>query len=111
MEYGYWYLVLNKYCHFCFTIFDMDPENRKWLRCRCCNVRKYHMQIITLSDLITSSGKYPDRANSPELTAQLKDNGVQLLNKVNQLLEELKITSATVSSGFRTSVANTSISN
>lgn len=62
--------------------------------------------MISLNDLITSSGKYNDRANSPECTQEVKDNAIALLEKVNALLEELGIDKVTVSSGFRTSEVN-----
>lgn len=68
-------------------------------------------ELISLTDLVTSSGKYPDRALSPELTQELKENGVKLINKVNQMLTELGIKEATLSSGFRTSEANASTPN
>lgn len=66
---------------------------------------------ITLQDLLTSSGKYPERAESKELTQQLKNNGVKLLENVNALLHELKIENVTVSSGFRPSDINAKIPN
>jgi hypothetical protein len=62
--------------------------------------------MITLQDLITSKGRYPDRANSTELTEELKANGKQLIEKVVALLTELGIKSIDISSGFRTSAAN-----
>lgn len=68
-------------------------------------------ETISLSDLLTSSGKYLDRPNSPECTTEVKDNAVILINKVNQLLEELAINSVSVSSGFRTSAANSALAN
>lgn len=64
------------------------------------------MDIISLDDLITSSGKYKDRAKSPELIQAKKNAGIELLKKVNALLQELGITHALVSSGFRTSASN-----
>ena len=64
------------------------------------------MEIIKLDDYLTSSGKYPDRMKSDECTKEVKDCAVILLNKVNQLLKKLGITSVSVSSGFRTSAAN-----
>lgn len=67
--------------------------------------------MITLDDLLTSSGKYPDRAKSPEVTDEVRKNGEELLRRVNALLKELGITNATVSSGFRTSDANKAIPN
>lgn len=68
-------------------------------------------EIISLSDLLTSSGKYSDRANSSECTQTVKDNGAMLINKVNQLLTDLGIDEVSVSSGFRTSAANSALAN
>lgn len=68
-------------------------------------------EIITLEDLITSSGSYKDRYTSPELTSQLKDNGIILINKVNQLLTDLGVSKVKVSSGFRPSNVNANVPN
>lgn len=65
--------------------------------------------MLTLSDLLSSSGKYPERANSPELTQELKDNGTRLVGVINSLLTELGITGVKVSSGFRPSSVNANV--
>jgi hypothetical protein len=65
---------------------------------------------ITLQDWITSSNKYPERANSPELTSDVKIRAGELLSKVNQLLQEIEV-NAIVSSGFRPSAVNKNIPN
>lgn len=62
--------------------------------------------MITLQDLLTSSGTYPDRAKSKELTPELLDNGNKLLTKVNGLLTEMGIKNVKLSSGFRPSDVN-----
>ncbi len=80
----------------------------EWSGCSC-GARRRTVEIITLEDYITASGKYKDRLQSEELTDEVKDNAIQLLNKVNQLLKELGITSCTVSSGFRPSAVNANI--
>ena len=64
------------------------------------------MELINLEDWITASGKYPERMDSDELTEEVKDNAIKLLNKINQLLQELGITEVSVSSGFRPSSVN-----
>lgn len=69
------------------------------------------MEIVTLQDYFTSSGKYPDRDKSPEKTVQVIENAKELLKRVNALLSELGITKVSVSSGFRTSTANAGIAN
>lgn len=70
-----------------------------------------NLSMITLQDLLTSKGRYPDRAKSPELTDELKANGEQLIKKVVALLTELGIKSVDISSGFRTAAANGATSN
>lgn len=65
--------------------------------------------MINLEDYISASGKYPERLNSEELTKAIKDNAVVLLNKVNQLLQELSITNVKVSSGFRPAAVNAKV--
>jgi len=61
---------------------------------------------ITLNDWITSSGSYPERAKSPELTDEVKANAEELLKRVNALLAELNWGKVKISSGFRPSTAN-----
>jgi len=62
--------------------------------------------MLTLNDLLTSSGKYPDRAKSPELTPEVLNNAKILLDKVNKFLEEIGMTNVKVSSGFRPASVN-----
>ena len=68
---------------------------------------------FTLEDWVTSSGKYPDRAKSMELTQEVKVNAGLLLELVNQLLAELGLDPSTlrISSGFRPSSVNSAIPN
>lgn len=68
-------------------------------------------QLITLDAYLSSSGKYPDRAKSPENTPELRKNAEELLKRVNKALTELGVTSAVVSSGFRTKASNASLAN
>lgn len=67
--------------------------------------------MLTQQDILTSSGKYPDRATSSECSQIVKDNVVKLIVQVNMLLEELKIENPIVSSGFRTAAANAALTN
>jgi hypothetical protein len=62
--------------------------------------------MITLEQWITSDGQYPARAKSPELTPTVKANAVELLKRVNALLDYLGVQNVKVSSGFRTAAAN-----
>jgi hypothetical protein len=67
--------------------------------------------LITLEALLTSSNRYPDRANSPDCTDEVKKNGALLINRVNALLNELGVTSVDVTSGFRTASSNAQVAN
>lgn len=64
------------------------------------------MTKITLKDYLTASGKYPERENHPEATAEVKAAAEKLLVKVNAFLDELAIEKRKVSSGFRPSAVN-----
>jgi hypothetical protein len=61
--------------------------------------------VLTLEDILTSSGRYPDRAASPECTEEVRRNAQTLCNRVNGLLLHLS-RSPRASSGFRTKAAN-----
>jgi hypothetical protein len=65
---------------------------------------------ITLDDWITSSGKYPERATNPELTYEIRSAAMGLVDKVNALFRELDLPKPKVSSGFRPSAVNATIS-
>jgi hypothetical protein len=67
--------------------------------------------MITRNDVITASGKFPARANSPELIPAIISNIDDLIVHVNALLKELGFESRKVSSGFRPSDVNGKISN
>lgn len=98
-------MPIDKVCHRCFSyLFPVDGMHG-WVGCGC-GTRRRDRPVIKLEDYITASGKYKDRLDSPELTEEVKDNAVILLNKVNQLLDELKIKNVEVSSGFRPSAVN-----
>lgn len=64
------------------------------------------MAEISLKDYLTASGKYPERENHVELTAEKIENAYRLLTAVNAFLAELGTNNVTVSSGFRPSAAN-----
>jgi len=64
------------------------------------------MAEITLKDYLTASGKYPERENHVELTAEKIENAYRLLTAVNVFLADLGVNNVTVSSGFRPSAAN-----
>lgn len=61
---------------------------------------------ITLKEYLTASGSYPEREKHKELTPELLKNAEKLLTQVNQLLKDLGVEKATISSGFRPSEVN-----
>ncbi len=68
--------------------------------------------MLTLKDWVTSSGKYPERANSEELTDDVKKQAEAFLAVLNAFLQELTPDVAyKVSSGFRPSSVNSKIPN
>lgn len=66
---------------------------------------------LSLNDLVTASGRYPDRLNSLELTDEVKLNLIKLLSKVNALLEAIGVNNPDVTSGFRPSTVNNKLAN
>lgn len=58
-------------------------------------------------DILTSSGRYPDREKSEECTGEVRVNAADLAERVTKLLNELEF-NTTVTSGFRTQAANKS---
>lgn len=67
--------------------------------------------MISLYNLLTSSGKYTDRALHPELTELMIEEGADLVRKVNALLTELESDASEVSSGFRPASVNANTPN
>lgn len=82
------------------------------MTCSCgFSVLEDNKEIINLKDYLTASGKYLNRETHKELTDEYKDNAIELLNKVNKLLQELNISKVEISSGFRPSEVNAGIPN
>lgn len=63
------------------------------------------MSQLTLDDLITSSGQYPKRTESDELTDEVRANLIDLHARIVLLLAELDM-SPSITSGWRTKEAN-----
>lgn len=57
--------------------------------------------MYTLDDWITSSGKFPNRAKSPELTKEVRANAAALILQLNILAAALNLPHRPISSGFR----------
>ena len=84
-----------------FKIFFSQPSAAK------LGVQKTKRIYITEEDIVTSSGRYPERAKSSELTDEVRRNIKDTANRVNALLNELNWNEKVlISSGFRTSVSN-----
>ena len=66
--------------------------------------------MLTVEDILTSSGAHPDRERSPECTDLVRQNAAELIKRVNPLLEELGV-NPSVNSGFRTSTSNDKTAN
>jgi hypothetical protein len=65
------------------------------------------MNRLTDNDILTASGRYPDRATSPHLTNAVKANVSELRRRVNALLDDLGwIDKVDCTSGFRPPAAN-----
>jgi len=62
-------------------------------------------QTITPLDILTSSGRYPDREASTECSSEVRAAAADLAERVSGLLDALLVT-ASVSSGFRSRVTN-----
>lgn len=111
---------MNQTCPICqsYLQFISHPRNscdtNRYLKCSCGFTKDApprRTKMITLNDWITSSGKYPERAKSPELTDTVKANAETLLAKLNKMLDDLGVKNPKVSSGFRPSSVNSKISN
>ena len=62
--------------------------------------------MITRTDYLTASGKYPERMSDPGLTPEIENNIKVLLFRVNMLLDDLGLGEVIVSSGFRPASVN-----
>jgi hypothetical protein len=103
----------NEICPHCMSYMSCHPTLLKYRKCNSCGFcnREKRSLMLTVDDIMTSSGKYPDRAKSPECTQEVKDNAVRLIVAINSLLEDMGITEVVVSSGFRTLAANMALTN
>jgi hypothetical protein len=68
-------------------------------------------QLIAPIDILTSSGKYPDREASPECVAGVRINASDLAERVSKLLGSMGLPAPKISSGFRTKAANMALTN
>lgn len=91
----------------CSSFMQTHPETLGWIKCPSCGFCKVEKQVITLKDyLMGRDAQFPQ-----ELTEEVVLNINILLEKVNALLWELKITEAKVSSGWRPAAINANVAN
>lgn len=113
-------MIVSNICTKCKTTMQTrrDPDwpfhPHRYYRCTCGFTVEtgefIDMRHIKLEDWITSSGKYPERAQSAELTQEVKDNAERLLDKVNQFLLKINFTKdIKISSGFRPTDVNKAV--
>jgi len=96
-----------KICRLCSSFMQSHPSSVGWLKCPSCGFSKVEKQVITPKDyLMGRDSQYPQ-----ELTQEILDNIIILLEKVNAILWELKITKASVSSGWRPAAINSQVTN
>lgn len=67
-------------------------------------IEKGVLNMLTVNDYLSSSGKYLDRA--AHASDEVKKNAEQLLASLNAFLNELNVFDVKISSGFRTPEAN-----
>ena len=65
---------------------------------------------LTLEDYFTSSGRYPARLDSEEITDTVRNNAILLLARVNTLLASFQV-SPRITSGFRPESVNAALKN
>lgn len=96
-----------KICRMCSSFMQAHPETLGWLKCPSCGFCKIEKRVITPKDyLMGRDAQFPN-----ELTPEILLNINILLEKVNALLWDLKITEAKVSSGWRPAAVNANVAN
>jgi len=65
--------------------------------------------MLKIEEVFTSSGSYPDRLKSKELTLDARLNAGKLVQAINELFADLKIPVPKINSGFRTQQANMAV--
>lgn len=98
--------MIRRICPICMSFLHTRKEN---LICSC-GFAKREMDMITLKEYLTASGRYPERETHPELTEEFKKNAELLLQKVNAMLDELNVQKRDVTSGFRPTAVNANVS-
>lgn len=94
-------------CRCCQSYLETHPESTLWLKCPSCGFSKVSKPLITVDQYFMGRDKlYPQ-----ELTPEITQNVIILLEKVNAILVNLNIKNAEVSSGWRPAAINSAVSN
>jgi len=96
-----------KICRMCSSFMLSHPQTAGWLKCPSCGFSKIEKQVITPDAYLMGR----DKQFPQELTEEITNNLIILLEKVNAILWELKIDKATVSSGWRPAAINAGVAN
>lgn len=96
-----------KVCRLCSSFMLSHPQSQGWLKCPSCGFSKTEKQFITIEQYFMGR----DKQFPQELTEEVLNNAVILLEKVNAILLELKISTAKVSSGWRPAAINANVAN
>lgn len=96
-----------KICRMCSSFMLSHPQTQGWLKCPSCGFCKVEKQVITPDAYLMGR----DQQFPQELTEEITNNLIILLEKVNALLWELKIDKVTVSSGWRPAAINAGVAN
>jgi DNA-directed RNA polymerase subunit M/transcription elongation factor TFIIS len=99
--------TMFRVCRKCGSFLQTHPTLHLWFKCPSCGYCKMSKEIITLETYLMGRDKlYPQ-----EFTSDVVNNAKKLLDKVNNLLNELKIDKADVSSGWRPAAINSATKN
>lgn len=99
-------MQLYRACRLCNSFMNPKEDLPGWLACSC-GYRKIETPIITLEMYLMGR----EKTYASELTQDIINNINELLDKVNVLLYELGVKSATVSSGWRPAAINSQTPN
>lgn len=68
-------------------------------------------KIVTLEEYLTACGRYPERAKDSRLDEQMLADAQILIDRVTNLMADLKIASIDITSGYRPLAVNKAVDN
>lgn len=102
-------MALKQICRICLSYMQHHPELKEWVRC-CCGYTKLINPLISQEDYYQNR----DVEYAEELTKEMQENATVLLEKVNGMLNYMKVKEEfwenlpkKVSSGWRPKAVNT----